>query len=110
MWVTKVENKINIRVCVCENENNYSAYSPDVLGCISVGDTEEEVRNNMKEALVFHIEENLNDGVPFNEIVVINDSLFPKNLEKELSLEDFEAPINTLQYSISPSVKVALAT
>lgn len=105
-----MENKINIRVCVCENENNFSAYSPDVLGCISVGDTEEEVLNNMEEALQFHIEENLNDGVPLNEIVVINDSLFPKDLEKEFALEDFEAPIHTLQYSVSPSVKIAQAT
>ena len=81
---------MNIRVCICENENNFSAYSPDVLGCISVGDTEEEVLSNMRDALLFHIEENLNDGVPLNKIFVKNDELFPKDLEKELSLEDFE--------------------
>lgn len=33
----------------------YSAYSPDVAGCASVGDTEEETRRNFREALEAHI-------------------------------------------------------
>lgn len=34
----------------------YSAYSPDVEGCISTGSTEEEVKQNMQEAIAFHLE------------------------------------------------------
>ncbi|MEP7321205.1 MAG: type II toxin-antitoxin system HicB family antitoxin [Saprospiraceae bacterium] len=37
-------------------ENNYSAFSPDVLGCIATGMTVEETTANLKEALQFHIE------------------------------------------------------
>jgi len=29
----------------------YSAYSPDVSGCVAVGDTEEEPRRNFQDAL-----------------------------------------------------------
>lgn len=35
-------------------EGNYSAYAPDVPGCIAVGDTVEEITRNMQEALAFH--------------------------------------------------------
>ena len=36
--------------------NNYCAFSPDVLGCISVGKTVEEMREMIREALEFHLE------------------------------------------------------
>ena len=35
---------------------NYSAYSPDLLGCIATGKTIEEVKKNMEEAVNLHIE------------------------------------------------------
>ena len=34
--------------------NNYSAYLPDVPGCVTVGDTIEDVKKNMVEALTLH--------------------------------------------------------
>jgi len=37
-------------------ESNYSAYCPDLPGCIATGQTEEETIQRMKEALEFHIE------------------------------------------------------
>ncbi|MBI3974065.1 MAG: type II toxin-antitoxin system HicB family antitoxin [Chloroflexi bacterium] len=43
-------------------ENNYSAYAPDVPGCIATGDTLDEVRQMMKEALEFHFEGMREDG------------------------------------------------
>lgn len=36
--------------------NNLSAYVPDLPGCVGVGDTLEEVRENVREAITFHIE------------------------------------------------------
>ena len=47
--------------------NNYSAYSPDVLGCISTGKTPEETRRNMREAIEFHLEGLVEDGDPIPE-------------------------------------------
>jgi len=32
-------------------ENNYSAYSPDLPGCIATGATREETEKNMYEAI-----------------------------------------------------------
>ena len=36
--------------------NNYSAYVPDLPGCVTTGQTLEEVERNMREAIMFHIE------------------------------------------------------
>ena len=48
-------------------ENNWSAYSPDIPGCMATGKTKEEVENNYKEALAFHIEGLKEDGQPIPE-------------------------------------------
>ena len=45
-------------------ENNYSAYAPDVPGCAAVGDTLEEVQQEMREGLEFHIEGLRELGLP----------------------------------------------
>lgn len=45
-------------------EGNYGAYSPDVPGCGTVGDTIEEVKQNLREALEFHFEGLLEEGLP----------------------------------------------
>ena len=37
-------------------ENSYSAYVPDLPGCIAVGNTVEEVRESIAEAIELHIE------------------------------------------------------
>lgn len=44
--------------------NNYGAYSPDVLGCISTGKTIEETLQNMRDALIFHLEGMMDDNEP----------------------------------------------
>jgi predicted RNase H-like HicB family nuclease len=35
---------------------NYSAYVPDLPGCIAVGDTLEEIQQMIREAIEFHLE------------------------------------------------------
>ncbi len=34
----------------------YSAYAPDLLGCIATGATPEQVEANMREAMELHVE------------------------------------------------------
>jgi len=41
---------------------NYSAYIPDVPGCVATGATLKEVRDNLKAALQFHLEGMAEDG------------------------------------------------
>ena len=44
--------------------NNFSGCAPDVLGCVSSGQTLDEMRAMMKEALTFHLEGIAEDGDP----------------------------------------------
>jgi predicted RNase H-like HicB family nuclease len=39
-----------------ETETGFSAYSPDLPGCIATGTTREDTEREMKEAIEFHIE------------------------------------------------------
>lgn len=45
----------------------YSAYAPDVPGCIATGNTREEVERNMHDALEIHLEGLREDGEPIPE-------------------------------------------
>jgi predicted RNase H-like HicB family nuclease len=37
-------------------KTGYSAYSPDLPGCVSTGKTREECEANMREAIEFHVD------------------------------------------------------
>lgn len=43
-------------------ESNYSAYVPDLPGCVAVGDTVEETAREIREAIAFHLEGMRADG------------------------------------------------
>lgn len=60
-------------IIIEKTETGYSAYSPDLPGCVSTGSTPEETEKNMKEAIEFHIE--------------------------GLKLEGYEIPMPTCKYS-----------
>ncbi|MGD0281982.1 MAG: type II toxin-antitoxin system HicB family antitoxin [Dissulfurispiraceae bacterium] len=45
-------------------ENNYSAYSPDLPGCIAMGATREDTEQNMHEAIKMHVEGMIEDKLP----------------------------------------------
>lgn len=48
---------MNKYLIIIEKTNTgYSAYSPDLLGCISTGSTIKETEENMKKAIEFHLE------------------------------------------------------
>ncbi|MBW4454385.1 MAG: type II toxin-antitoxin system HicB family antitoxin [Nostoc indistinguendum CM1-VF10] len=52
-------------VVVIEKANsNYSAYVPDLPGCVTTGATLEEVKQMIAEAIEFHLEGMLEDGLP----------------------------------------------
>ena len=48
-------------------EANYSAYSPDLPGCVATGATREEAEENMHEAIKMHVEGLIEDGLPVPE-------------------------------------------
>ncbi|HEX7152651.1 MAG TPA: type II toxin-antitoxin system HicB family antitoxin [Thermoanaerobaculia bacterium] len=43
---------------------NFSAYSPDLPGCVATGATREETETNMYAAIQMHIEGLREDGLP----------------------------------------------
>jgi predicted RNase H-like HicB family nuclease len=43
---------------------NYSAYVPDLPGCIATGQTLSEVESEISEAIAFHMEGMVEDGLP----------------------------------------------
>jgi predicted RNase H-like HicB family nuclease len=45
-------------------ETGFSAYSPDLPGCVATGATEEEVEREMREAMEFHVEGLKLEGYP----------------------------------------------
>ncbi|HEX7575513.1 MAG TPA: type II toxin-antitoxin system HicB family antitoxin [Candidatus Methanoperedens sp.] len=56
-----------LHVVIEKANNNYSAYSPDLSGCVATGATREETENNMHEAIKMHIQGLLEDKIPIPE-------------------------------------------
>ena len=54
-------------------EANYSAYVPDLPGCVSTGRTVEEVKRNIAEAVDFHIQGLIEDGEPVPPPTTLSD-------------------------------------
>lgn len=53
---------------VIEKANgNYSAYSPDLPGCVATGRTQQEARERMKKAIAMHLKGLQEDGLPLPE-------------------------------------------
>lgn len=44
-------------IVIEEGETSWGAYVPDLPGCVAVGETEEEVRQLIHEAIEFHLED-----------------------------------------------------
>lgn len=51
-------------IVVEKAENNYSAYVLDLPGCVATGNTVEETEREICEAIEFHIEGLIEDGLP----------------------------------------------
>jgi len=51
-------------VIIERGETSYGAYVPDLPGCVAVAETEDEVRQLIREAIQFHIEGLQLDGSP----------------------------------------------
>jgi predicted RNase H-like HicB family nuclease len=58
------ESRMRYAVVLERGERNYSAYVPDLPGCVSVGDTLDEVKAEIRDAIEFHLEGMREDGSP----------------------------------------------
>ncbi len=54
-------------VVIVKANGNYSAYSPDLPGCVATGATREEAERNMHEAIEVHVRGLIEDNLPIPE-------------------------------------------
>lgn len=54
-------------IVIEKGEGNYSAYVPDLPGCVAVGDTIEETEREIREAIEFHLDGMRQDGLEIPE-------------------------------------------
>jgi predicted RNase H-like HicB family nuclease len=54
-------------VIIEKAERNYSAYSPDLPGCVATGETREEAERTMHEAIQMHVDGLREDNLPIPE-------------------------------------------
>jgi predicted RNase H-like HicB family nuclease len=71
-------DKMHLFLIIIEKADcNYSAYSPDLPGCVATGTTREDVEKNMHEAIELHVRRLKEDKLPipdsssFAEYVVV---------------------------------------
>jgi len=50
-------------VVIEKTRTGFSAYSPDLDGCVAVGTTHEDVERNMREAIEIHLEGLREEGI-----------------------------------------------
>jgi predicted RNase H-like HicB family nuclease len=54
-------------IVIEKTSTGYSAYSPDLPGCIATGETQEEVQLEMKGAIAFHLDGLREEGMDIPE-------------------------------------------
>jgi len=54
-------------VVIEKTSTGYSAYSPDLPGCIATADTKDEVQREMQDAVAFHLDDLRQEGIAIPE-------------------------------------------
>jgi len=67
-----MKKKFKLSVIVEKDKDGYFAFSPEVQGCYTQGDTYEEVMENIKDGLRLHLEDILESGESIPEIESIS--------------------------------------
>ena len=52
-------------IVIEQAKGNYSAYVPDLPGCVATGSTIKEAEAQIREAITFHLDGLREDGTPF---------------------------------------------
>ena len=90
-------------------DSNWSAFSPDIPGCGSLGDTVEETRTNMREAMELYLDETVKAGesIPEASATSVNFAEFdPGHETKQYVVEWLAVPVPNAS---SPTAKTQAA-
>ncbi|WP_205748497.1 MULTISPECIES: type II toxin-antitoxin system HicB family antitoxin [Nostocales] len=77
---------INYIVIVEKADNNFSAYVPDLLGCVTTGESIAEIEKNMKEAIIGHLKVMREYGDPIPESSSIYELDSPASIILQVSI------------------------
>ena len=84
--------------------NNYCAYAPDLPGCVSTGDIWDEIRENIQEAIAFHIEGLMmdDDPVPEPRMSVGGAMVFHSEIlaESDISAPEMETTVGLVEVDV----------
>ena len=58
-------------IVIEKTNGNFSAYCPDLPGCVATGNTREETELNMHVALEMHIQGMIEDRIPIPESITL---------------------------------------
>ena len=99
--------KLKYAVVYEQTPNNYGAYVPDLPGCISTGASWHEIQDNIREAIVFHIEglrEN-GDSVPTPRMSIGDAMTFHSGVLSEHSgaASQLETTAATVEIEFTPA-------
>ncbi len=72
-------------IVVEKTESGYSAYSPDLPGCVATGSTKEETEQNMYEAIEIHVEGMLEDNLPIPDSKTTSEFILLRNPAQEIA-------------------------
>lgn len=67
-------------VLFSKTPNNWCAHIPDLPGCVATGKDFEETRNNIREAIAFHLEGMIEDGDPIPEKGIVRADIVSVNI------------------------------
>ncbi|MEO7674063.1 MAG: type II toxin-antitoxin system HicB family antitoxin [Pyrinomonadaceae bacterium] len=84
--------KARFLVIIEKGKSNYSAYSPDLPGCIATGKTVENTLSEMRSAIEFHLEGMLENGDKLPKPRSLNAHIRKTG---ELSVDDILTSIET---------------
>ena len=90
-----------ISVVIEKAAHNYSAYLPDIPGCISTGESIEETLQNIKDALEFHLETMAEEKLELPKV---------QSLEKHLNNGDIVLDDDVIIASIKMDIPLELHT
>ncbi|MEH2382002.1 MAG: type II toxin-antitoxin system HicB family antitoxin [Nostoc sp.] len=83
---TLVPKTTSYIVIVEQADNNLSAYVPDLLGCVTTGETIAEIDKNIKEAITGHLEVMREYGDPIPEPSYIYELDSPASIILQVSI------------------------
>jgi len=87
-----------------KGRENWSAFSPDIPGCGSLGDTLGQTRSNMREAVDLYLDETMKAGEPLPEATATSvdfDEFDPGHETKQYVVEWLEVELPSLKRELA---------